>query len=54
MKKLYKTPEIIVEELTKQDVLCASSENTPTPPTDVDNQTTSFFDSVWDALTNGF
>ena len=26
MKNLYKTPEIMVEELAKVDVLCASSE----------------------------
>lgn len=26
MKKTYTTPEILVEELSKQDVLCASNE----------------------------
>lgn len=44
MKSLYKTPEIVVEELTKQDVLCSSGE-----PQVQENQTLG--KSIWQDLT---
>lgn len=49
MKTLYKTPYIYVEELAKQDVLCASSEGEPSPDSAIEN-----FDlarSFWESLT---
>ncbi len=33
MKKLYTSPVVTVEELTKIDVLCESGGDTPTPTT---------------------
>ncbi|MCR5652509.1 MAG: hypothetical protein K6F88_01780 [Ruminococcus sp.] len=42
MKNLYKIPEIIVEELMKQDVLCASKEYDR-----LENRTV---EDVWDTL----
>ena len=44
MKELYKTPEITIEELIKNDVLCASNEVEDTP----DNYT--LFDFMMDEL----
>ena len=48
MKYLYKTPEIIVEELKARDVLCASSEGFDTNPEYTENRT--LFKSLWEAL----
>ncbi|MBQ7504843.1 MAG: hypothetical protein IJT79_05960 [Ruminococcus sp.] len=48
MKNNYTKPEIKVEELTKRDVLCASSE----VPNEVENYT--LLKEVWDTLTNSF
>ena len=43
MKTLYTSPVITVEELTKVDVLCASTEtNTNALMTDTDNANTGF------------
>ncbi|MBQ7504970.1 MAG: hypothetical protein IJT79_06625 [Ruminococcus sp.] len=43
MKTLYTSPVITVEELTKVDVLCASTEtNTDAQATDVDNANQTF------------
>lgn len=44
MKNLYKTPAIIVEELEKQDVLCASNE--------VERLENRTLEDAWDTLSS--
>lgn len=41
MKKLYTSPMVTVEDLTKADVLCASTETNTTPPGSTSNPTDS-------------
>ena len=54
MKYKYLTPEIIVEELTRTDVLCASNEalGYDPDPDKVDNFTLG--KSIWEALGGTF
>ena len=47
MKHLYNTPEIIVEDLEKKDVLCSSG---PTADTEMENN--SLIKEVWQTMTN--
>ncbi|MBQ7504839.1 MAG: hypothetical protein IJT79_05940 [Ruminococcus sp.] len=46
MKLIYTKPEISVEGLTKQDVLCSSNEIST-----VERENYTLIDSIWDTLT---
>ena len=52
MKYFYTTPEIKIEELMKQDVLCASDggSSSPSTPSGGESDTYTLIDEVWNTL----